>query len=227
MNVHGQMKIPVAKCCPFIFLAHHTMGLPLEKGCLDVPLNHLNNFLPFVYSTFYQLDWKMVYADESVSCKLDNDANYTCWLGIDRTMAAPVIGKLYIFYLCEERQSVDVFIDLTCEIENKTLKLSQDSSNCSHFGPDSWCLKYYNLTYTAFPNILGMLDTMDNINKKLKVSLNLFKATNCHKHAEELLCYVLFPPCIGEDRVLPCRSLCLEVFAYTRLTGKETLMHGS
>ncbi len=214
--VIGQIKIPIVKCCPIIFLTHQTTGLPLETGCLDVPLRHLKNFIPYVYSVLYQLDWRRTYPDDEIICNRDNEGNYICdfGLGIDRTMPTSGIGKLYIFYPCEERKSIDVFIDLEFQIENKTLLMkSQGFSNCLPLDPDSWCTKYYNSTYIAWPNLFGLLDNMDNIDQKLKLLLNLFMAANCHKHAEELLCLAFFPRCIGEKRLLPCRSSCIEVFA--------------
>ncbi len=206
MILDGEIKIATEKCCPIIFLAHHTMGLPLEDGCLDLPLKHLNNFPPFIDTRIILLDWKIIRADKYITCKLHEDKNYTChFYGMQDTMAMSGIGKVYIFYPCEQRKPLDIPIDLRLKAQN----ISNDDVHCSLLNTNSTCMKYYN--YSALPNMFGLYRRRENY-QFIAAFRNVFIATNCHKHAEEFLCYAFLPECTGHHRILPCKSTCREVF---------------
>ena len=82
----GKIKIPLERCCPIVFIGSHVRGLPLEKGlknyfrCLDVPIKHLKNILPYMTDRLYPFDWKISHGDHGITCKLNDDkTSYTLY----------------------------------------------------------------------------------------------------------------------------------------------------
>ncbi len=207
-----------------MFLGHHARGLPLKGGCLDIAsFESVILLLDRGDSPYYLLAPNKSRKFVSVSvrihmqCGYQQINNYTCsFTGLTRNTIRADVGRLYIFYPCFNKQSVDISFNLSLDGKNVS-KSKYPGANCSPTQGDASynCSKYY--AEWALPNIYGELKKQPAM--RFISTLKSLTAT-CHKHFEEALCHVFLPKCENQSRILLCKSSCLEVF---KVCGKHIL----
>ncbi len=203
MILNGKIKLASEKCCPLIFIGHYPMGVSVKDGCLNMTLDSITLLQG---RTFYLLDWKLATYRTSMNCEYHDDKNYTCYFDeLTETTGNIGVGKVYLFYPCFTRQSVDVLIDIRLKGRN----ISFPETNCLELGLDSPCKKYYN--YSSLPNIYGRSTYEDA--QSTMAALQLTVTPNCHKYAGEFLCHSSLPKCENQEQIVPCKSTCVEIFS--------------
>ncbi len=205
--LNGRVKLSIEKCCPLLFVGSHLEGLPINNGCLDIEQKDLRFILSALdYYRLHLLDWKNnIPTDrhtELVICERNQkDNSYFCdFNNWEDTTFQSRVGRVYIFYSCFQRQDVDILLDITLEGKN----ISYPDTKCLQL--DDSCTKFYN--HSSMPNIAGQKRRYHA--SPIKELLDLTINSNCHKYAEELLCYALLPKCQNNDKIFPCKSTCLE-----------------
>ncbi len=203
--VNGTIQLSIEKCCPLFFVGHHLKGIPLKDGCLDITHRDLIQVLPLLYDRLHMLDWQYKRQPHRINCeKHKGDANYTCFIHDQcGTIAQSIIGKVFIMYPCFQRQDIDILINITLEGKNN----SHPETKCLPVYDDS-CAKYYN--YSSLPSMTGHTRRNPAIN--IKGTLQQIINLNCHKYAYQFLCHAFLPQCQNDERILPCKSTCLEIF---------------
>ncbi len=209
LTLNGRIKLSTQKCCPLLFIGNHLKGLPMKNGCLDIAHEDLMYLLSKLQGhRLHLLDWKHKGPDarhiERVNCKRNQaDKYYICTFNNweDFTFQS-LIGRVYIFYPCFQKQDVDILSDITLEAENK----NYPDTKCLPLVDDS-CTKYYN--HSSMPNISGT--KRRHHARPMKTLLNVIINSNCHKNAEEMLCHALLPECQNNSRIFPCKSAWLEI----------------
>ena len=70
-----------------------------------------------------------------------------------------------------------------------------------------FCVQYLHYNYTGYPNFLGQGSQLNAI---LSMSeYTALAATDCYKYTLHFACSLLFPQCLRQRLLSPCKSFCI------------------
>ena len=105
-------------------------------------------------------------------------------------------------YQCRIQQNLDISVEIEfmCNVQEKCEDVRFD-----------YCKDLFNYSQTSFPNTLGHPSQEIASNTLQTVILALDTISTCYKHIQEFMCYSLFPSCVNDMPIIPCKQACTEV----------------
>ena len=198
ISLKYNVSFPVEKCCPLIdFETENTLEENSHRDPIQqCYLEKIQNVVLLSHYYIYLNEWN------SNSGCMKRGSYYVC--SGTRAFYVGIKSQWYfdVGYKCRMQQNLDISVEIEfmCNVQKECENVRFD-----------YCKNLFNYSQTSFPNTLGQPSQKIAYDTLQTVLLAFNEHFPCYKYANEFMCYSLFPSCVNDRPIIPCKQTCTEV----------------